>query len=772
MKSVLRRLLFFALGGLLALALLFVYAFVKRDALLKAILAQWNEELNIQVKTERIGLEFSAFPQLTVTLQPFFVASAFNAEDTLLYASVVKAKVPLLAWLKSNYTIKSISAEQGVVHIKYDLNGKANFELLPKSTKPSPIINLQNLELQNFVFSYTNPLNKQFVKGNLSSLNLKGQVVSMEDLSVTTEAKIWALNFDGNTLKDLPIKSKAHYYKELWEIWVQSSGMFEAEYVQKPKGSHLTATIFKVERLLNQPIAAKILKPHLKHAKGALDVKLVIDENLNELEGEVNCKELILELDKQQPFKAMGRIQFHKLKKDIQLTFNQFTLEQSGNSAICTGQYLYQKLPKLNLQAEIQIKNWAFLQTNFPDLDFQITKGEAFAEVQYNGPVQKASDFKNAKVVLDVKGLDIAGHTRITDLNGRCLWQNKRVDLENILAKVDNHELFVQGYGDFNGPKPDWNLKIRSSTLSFFQTPSASASPNSRLLSIPPLNAHVIFEVDALKLGKMVWEEVRFAADLQEGNLKVERFFGRAFGGNISGSASLNANLEGFDMQVHAELQNIGMKAMMKGFENFGQNTLVHEQLEGQLSGKLEVKGMVTPQGALSLSSLYAKADCLLENGRLIRFSPLQSLSAVADEKALNDLRLEKHHQVIEIAHNKLIIPSTQIKTNAFEMLIEGEHGFDSYIDYRVVIPIQDLITKKRKRSHEFDAWLVEAQTRKRPNLHIQIKGSMDAPQIELDKTGLKESLRQEWKEQFKKEEKRDSIKRPAFEYEWEEDGG
>jgi hypothetical protein len=84
------------------------------------------------------------------------------------------------------------------------------------------------------------------------------------------------------------------------------------------------------------------------------------------------------------------------------------------------------------------------------------------------------------------------------------------------------------------------------------------------------------------------------------------------------------------------------------------------------------------------------------------------------------------------------------IKSNAFNIQIAGNHSFENVLDYKLKVSLSEILAKKRKvKTNECE----EEDTKTRGiNLYLSIKGPANNLKFEFDKKGAKEQLKQDIK--------------------------
>jgi hypothetical protein len=192
--------------------------------------------------------------------------------------------------------------------------------------------------------------------------------------------------------------------------------------------------------------------------------------------------------------------------------------------------------------------------------------------------------------------------------------------------------------------------------------------------------------------------------------------------------------------------RNADIKQIFSGFNNFGQKNITHENLEGKLTADIKFSSMWN-SGVFDEKSLYTYADIKIENGRLLNFKPLESLSKFIELEELRNIRFGTLKNVIEIKNQTITIPKMLITSNALSLSASGTQTFIGNINYLIKLNLFDVLGKKfGKRKQQFEFEEVDENNF---NLFLNVTGTIEKPVVKYDRSGMKEKFKQQ-KEEFK----------------------
>lgn len=224
-----------------------------------------------------------------------------------------------------------------------------------------------------------------------------------------------------------------------------------------------------------------------------------------------------------------------------------------------------------------------------------------------------------------------------------------------------------------------------------------------------------------------------------------------AAGGNIRLSGYFNgSDPKHIYMQPDLVMTNVDLDKLLFKFENFGQDHLVSENLQGKLTSRIKGKVRVYPDMTPDLDQSTLEMDVKVLNGRLKNYDPMLALSDYMGDKNLQNIRFDTLQNSIDIQKGKIHIPMMTIESTIGHMELSGTHDSDQNIDYYLRIPWkaarkaawQKLFKGKRDtlvNPEQEDAIVAIDTTKRIRYLNLKIKGNIDDYKISLGKKKEKE---------------------------------
>lgn len=345
-------------------------------------------------------------------------------------------------------------------------------------------------------------------------------------------------------------------------------------------------------------------------------------------------------------------------------------------------------------------------------------------------------------------------HLMIQDFHGEIGSTRFNLDLNYFLGddpaikKRDNYLALQADYIDYDALF-DFDLN----------PPKASESGDSK-------TSDVAAHTEAFNMYELPFTDMRFKADIAhfiyhridlqhikaelrttpDHYLYVDTLSMDAAGGNIR----LNGYFNGSDpkhiyMRPDMQLTDVDLGKVLFKFENFGQDHLVSENLQGKLSARIRGKIRVYPDLVPDLDQSTLTMDVNVLNGKLIDYDPMLALSDYMGDKNLRNIRFDTLQNSLSIDQGKIDIPSMTIESTLGHMELSGTHDSDQNIDYYLRIPWktvrqaawQKLFGPKKDTltAQEQEDELVTADPNgKTKYLNVKIQGTLEDYKVSLGK--------------------------------------
>ncbi|WP_046756597.1 AsmA-like C-terminal region-containing protein [Kordia jejudonensis] len=345
-------------------------------------------------------------------------------------------------------------------------------------------------------------------------------------------------------------------------------------------------------------------------------------------------------------------------------------------------------------------------------------------------------------------------HVMIKDFHGEIGTTNFNFDLNYYVG--ENQEI----------KKRDNYLSVKANYIDYDALFNFDASPAKSTAVATSKTADVQEHADAFNLYELPFTDMKFKADIDHfiyhridlKNIKadlrttpnhyiyIDTLHMDAAGGNIQLSGYFNgSDPEHIYMQPDLVMTNVDLDKLLFKFENFGQDHLVSENLQGKLTSRITGKIRVYPDLVPDLDQSTIEMDVKVLNGRLKNYDPMLALSDYMGNKNLQNIRFDTLQNSLDIKKGKINIPSMTIESTLGHIELSGTHDKDQNIDYYLRIPWKtvrkaawrklfgrkkDTITNKDQEDE-----IVEIDPNKRIRyLNVKVRGNINDYKISLGK--------------------------------------
>lgn len=780
-------------------------AYIFEDDVKAYFLQKINTQLNIRVEIGKIDFSLlSHFPQASISLEKVVAhhSKPYKGKGNLIEAEQIDFSFSVFELFIGNYSINRIDIQNGSINIHRDAQGVVNYDLLkPGNNDTNERVDFKlnavfatnvNMTIEDVPsdFSTSYLIKKGKFKGDLSNdiftlkvasdleieqlksdkiawikerhvyiemgieINKKTQVytfidggIQLADLKFNVSGKIQNKDVIGMDLQfggvDLDISSflsllPKEYSKVITKY--KSDGKFYCDATLKGNWSKNEHPYFNAEFKIEDGTIRQI-----EHDIELKNVKLsgrIHNGSKHSLESSVlDLNKVYAELN---DGKASGEIHLRNfknpyIKANTSASFNLLDLEKffslkpvhfvSGNAS-------------LNIAIEGELKN----NTLISHAPSEIIKAEGLLKLN--------------DVAFNIEGDSLA----YTGFSGNFDFNNNDVRVDNFKGKAGKTDFLMKGtLGNVFGYlfSKDQAITITSTVQSnlvyldelFARHASNSNDNDYRFRISPRLKLKLNARVNQLQFRKFIARNIVGDFRLDNRELIAEKLDLKTMGGNIRLAGSVNGKLEKHLILIcTANLKKVDITQVFNECEDFGQDVLKKENIQGKLDADFQLNTLVSSGLVIDLDKLFATANIVINEGALLNFEPLNNLSRFISLDELRNVRFSSLKNQIEIRNRNVIIPRMDIVSNALNIGVSGTHNFDNVVDYHFELFLSDLLAKKarksKKENEEFG--VIEDDGLGKTRLFISMKGPVNKPSISYDSKGMQQKFREDLKNEKK----------------------
>lgn len=172
-------------------------------------------------------------------------------------------------------------------------------------------------------------------------------------------------------------------------------------------------------------------------------------------------------------------------------------------------------------------------------------------------------------------------------------------------------------------------------------------------------------------------------------------YFNKIGVAHAGGTLNLSGNIKHVGavnkFTINSVISHVNVKEFFYAFENFGQNSITHQNLKGFLSAKVNASGSITDKGTIVSRAMYGKVIFNLNKAALVGFEPLQKVQKLAfANRDFSNIAIEKLDGTLTLNGDKVFISPMQVNTSVLNFNMKGTYGINDGTDIAMDIPLRN----------------------------------------------------------------------------------
>jgi AsmA-like C-terminal region len=395
------------------------------------------------------------------------------------------------------------------------------------------------------------------------------------------------------------------------------------------------------------------------------------------------------------------------------------------------------------------------LKSNFPlttlnDIigsnSLQLKAGDGSVNITYQGPMEKNNNtnsfvngvisFKNGLVLYAPRDIELK------NVNGHLVFRNSDVFIENLQCIVLNNKVVMEGQAhnlltlintEPNKVIIDWNIYSPSLNLGDFtfllkSRKKISGSTNAkRKLAKMASKIDQVFEqgslhvnLKAARLSFKKFEATNATADV---DLLPDRYIINNVsmdhaGGHLGLKGSLITERSNYHQaKLNVFMDNVDVSQVFAVFDNFGQDGIIAQNLDGKLSTKINASIGIDDEGKVFPSSIESIVDFSLKNGTLKNYEPVKKLqNFLFKNRDFQNIRFAELKDRLEIKNQEVKINRMEIESNVISMFVEGIFSNKGTTDMSIQVPLSNI----KKRGADYNPENIGTDKKGGGGIHIR----------------------------------------------------
>ena len=797
MKILLKIFKYFISISIAFILVLYILSLIFESEISGLFVKELNKNLNTTIQVGKLNFSLlKRFPRASIELNNIYIKSpdtegensSYSYPDTLIFAGKMVLTLKITELIQKNYSIDRIDIDGGKINICKGPTGKLNTNVLKKTARADTStmsLNINNVNINNSSFSYSSSGTGFFITGTINNSSNK-IIISEKYTDLKTKTLI--------TFSDLKTSS-GYLMSGTYPIRVSSGVKISGDSILIDRTDiDINDIKFKgngiIEKLTHRlSLTLETYNTSLSSATAILsgDVNSFMHNYgiTGNISGPINIKG---RYDKGSPIFLTSSLDINQgsmkiPSRDIYLddinTTAELSLDLNNSNRTFTaraGSFTAQ-VGDTRISGSFQVKNLVS-----PEIDiiasglFQSARVAEMINIEglqssegsirlnarlmgkvpskTSGPGQSVHGLRHSiNMGLNDINLRLPGFEgEIKDIHGNIMIADN-IWFDDLSMSFDDHNIALRGMiSGFNRwlLKEDdlldvtaglWSDKVDITAFMgrFKGQKSTGDKRNTRL----KLKLSLIS--DSITIGNL-------RASLFEGNIAympgmmdITSFSLNSFGGALSGNAVVSGfRNNGYELRGWFDISNVDIKKTFTVFNNFRQDYIKAENLEGNITGNISMSASADRNFKISKEGLVLNGDYSILNGQLVDFEPAYKLSRFIDMEELERIEFSKLENELIINNEMVTIPRMDISSSAFNISLEGNHAFNGDYDYHVKVLLSQLLSRKNNATvNEFG--VVEDDGLGRTSLYLRINGDKSGSRVSHDSEALRAGIKEDF---------------------------
>jgi len=769
-----------------------IVSFVYEDEVSALFLKEFNKRVKADVRAEEVNLSLlKRFPNATVELQNFELYSSGTETDKesrslSFVADHIYFQFDIIDVFTSNYRFEKVFVNHA--QFNYAPNGHKPLVDYKEDEAQNIRFDIEQLVFNDLVYSILNEPQNFFLEGHSSKTTLSGNFsLDRFDLEVDSKMFVDDLTIDNFTYarqKDVRLRMNLAVTPEMFRV---NSGTCYYENIpfrtagQFNRKTQVIDVDLKGRGLNVDDLQLYIpwkLKSQLKYVTvddGDLDFYARIQGPLSEgkprLEADFSLREGRMKIDYEHSYVLRD------IRLDGYLTNGR---RKNPQTSILSLTNLHAKMGKNKLDGYIRITDFSDPQMKseghlklYLDELYRYTDKELFA--RSGGTVEL--NYKYSDVLSNLNRLHESlryGHLTfdaafsnlaiqgeeytLSSLDGYA-YMNRDLHMDSVNMILNGNQVVLDGkifniYQNLTDSTRPFHFQanLYSPAMDMPSLFGSSGPKEDSLVHFrfpDKLRGQVGFAVGQLAMKHFTARQVVGTLQLGDQQLELTDAEFLAFDGKAYARAdmkSLSSSSGALLLDSKFYLEKVDIRQVFDSFDNFGQDYITDRNLRGTLSGEVAFSSRMSPQLKIQKNTVYNVSDIQIDDGELINFEPLMTLSNFVELSELRRVTFSRLSNQITIEDQTVRIPEMAINSSSYDLQVSGYHTFDNQFSYDVSLLLSQVLSRKARRNKNFESEFGNIQDDGvgRSRLYLKIHGSPDQYAIEYDREGLKEKIRED----------------------------
>jgi len=781
-------------------------------------IAHFTKGIDTEIKFSNVTFSLvKNFPYPSITISELLILESEKfSSDTLIYSKNATIKISPLILFTNKFELSEINVFNAKLFVKNDINNNKNYNITSNENNENNL-NFENLSIQDSEIIYTNDISN--INFHLKENNIFIEKKDAQKYLLKCNFLCQRLNYNNKKL----IEKKHINFNGPFFLKENNTSIKNAHIKIDQLSSLFSLNFFDENNFIldfkgeEQEISQIILNTpsYLKDIYNSILINGKIQYS-GEIKGEAEKENPSLNIDysissssfglKDNPFYLKEISCFGTISNGLENNFetSSITLKDfiaKTNEGTVEGKGTITNLNSYNLTTDLNY-NLSLIETNFYNQDSPFYKmtGRINGDIQYKGNVSFNEGF-----IYDLMNAEIYSRFNINETsflykdfaqkifikNAEGIIDSNKINILNSLIKYGRSNLEFSGdiidlFPNIFNQKPSFHvsgdLLSKEVFVEDFITNNDQNYSKEKLINNMPDYIEADININLAKINYSKIKISKVSGDLNYKNraFSTDTIFLNAFGGSVKLSGKFYQSFENnFKISTNTKFDNLDIFNTFYTFENFGQSFIQAKHLKGKISSQFVCNASWNNTFELIPEKLQLSSNLQVNEGELINFKPLESLSSFVSIDDLKHIKFSTLKNNIEIKDMRIKVPTMEIKSSAISLLISGYHDFNQEFKYKISLLLSELLASKFRLKNKDYSANADSTEKLITNVQLTMSGDKDKLDISFDKLKMKEHIQEGVKKEIQnikqiiKEDiiqKKENLIEEELELEWEDD--
>ena len=242
---------------------------------------------------------------------------------------------------------------------------------------------------------------------------------------------------------------------------------------------------------------------------------------------------------------------------------------------------------------------------------------------------------------------------------------------------------------------------------------------------------HVILNTDKLVYKDFVATKVIADVILMQDDYIINNVSMSHADGRMQLKGTLSSERDYHKGSLNVKMDNVNVKKVFAAFDDFGQDGITAQNLEGSLSSNILASMKIDQAGKIVPNSLASKVDFSLKQGELNNYEPIKKLQKfVFKNRNFDNIRFAELKDHLDISNGEITISRMEIESSVISFFVEGVYNKKGSTDLSIHVPFNNL----KKRGEDYNPENISADKKEGRGINIRARpGSDGKVQFKLD---------------------------------------